>query len=54
LPALLAGSEQNLPGVDHFCAAVAALPESPSRWHSYLTYTSLHYLDLCLEPANAR
>jgi hypothetical protein len=52
LPALLAGTEQNLPSVDQFSAVVTALPGSPSRWHSYLAYTSLRYLDLCLEPAN--
>lgn len=49
LPALIAGTEQNLPGVGHFCAATAALPQPPTRWHSYLTYTSLRYLDLCLD-----
>jgi nucleoside diphosphate kinase len=49
LPALIAGTEQNLPGVSHFCAATAALPQPPARWHSYLTYTSLRYLDLCLD-----
>jgi hypothetical protein len=49
LPALIAGTEQSLPSAGHFCAA---RPQPQSHWHSYLTYTSLRYLDLCLEPAN--
>jgi nucleoside diphosphate kinase len=49
LAALIAGAEAARPTIDQFFDAAAALPEPPSRWHAYLTYTSLRYLDLCLE-----
>nr|WP_296073370.1 nucleoside-diphosphate kinase [uncultured Actinoplanes sp.] len=49
LPALLAGREDKLPGFARFHAAATAVPAPPSQWDTYLTYTSLHYLDLSLE-----
>ncbi|MFG1838762.1 nucleoside-diphosphate kinase [Micromonospora sp. NPDC049175] len=49
LPALIAGDEKNLPGLAQFSAACRALANPPDVWATYLTYTSLRYLDLCLE-----
>jgi nucleoside diphosphate kinase len=46
LPALIAGAQRDLPSLTHFSRAV---PARPSVWGTYLTYTSLRYLDLCLE-----
>jgi nucleoside diphosphate kinase len=50
LPALLAGSEVDLPDLTRFSAVAQSLPDPPSSWGTYLAYTSLRYLDLCLEP----
>jgi hypothetical protein len=46
LPALIAGAQGDLPSLTHFSGVV---PDRPSVWDTYLTYTSLRYLDLCLE-----
>ncbi|MFI1996440.1 nucleoside-diphosphate kinase [Actinoplanes sp. NPDC020271] len=49
LPAVIAGHEADLPDFAHFSSSAQALPNPPSVWATYLAYTSLRYLDLCLE-----
>lgn len=54
LPALIAGDECGLPDLAHVTGIAQELPDPPSAWDTYLAYTSLRYLDLCLETPGPR